>query len=233
VTNAKLANSSLTITAGTGLTGGGSVALGASVTVSLAATGVTSGAYGDFLKIPQLSINAQGQVTAAANLTIPNFLPSGGSAMQGLVPSPGAAAFPSTLRALTDQATWAVVRGQVLGNLYVAANESTSSSSPVFLTTHETFNFTLDQAQTVLIEYGSTVFANSATASLLTYIYLGATLQTSTTYTTAGTGSSQTANLCWSGTLAAGTYTVNIYHATQSGATGNWSNRNTRVTIVM
>lgn len=44
VTNAKLANSSLTVTAGSGLTGGGSVALGASTTLSLAATG-TAGTY--------------------------------------------------------------------------------------------------------------------------------------------------------------------------------------------
>ena len=44
VTNAKLANSSLTVTAGTGMSGGGSVALGSSVTLTNA--GVTSAVAG-------------------------------------------------------------------------------------------------------------------------------------------------------------------------------------------
>src|SRR5712691_4591016 len=42
VTNSKLANPSLTVTAGAGLTGGGNVALGGSTTVSIASAGVTN-----------------------------------------------------------------------------------------------------------------------------------------------------------------------------------------------
>ena len=51
VTNAKLANSSVTVTAGTGLSGGGAVALGSSVTLSNA--GVTSNIAGTGISVDQ------------------------------------------------------------------------------------------------------------------------------------------------------------------------------------
>ncbi|MGH7240605.1 MAG: beta strand repeat-containing protein, partial [Candidatus Saccharimonadales bacterium] len=70
VTNAKLANSSLTITAGTGLTGGGSVALGAATTVNIANTAVTAGTYGDASHVGQFTVNAQGQLTSASSVAI-------------------------------------------------------------------------------------------------------------------------------------------------------------------
>ena len=64
VTNLMLANPSLTVTAGTGLSGGGSVALGNSVTLNLAST-ITAGSCTNC----NLSYNDQGQLTVAANGT--------------------------------------------------------------------------------------------------------------------------------------------------------------------
>jgi hypothetical protein len=63
IPNANLLNSSLTITAGTGLTGGGLVALGGSTTLSLASTAVTPGSY----TYSSITVNAQGQITAASS----------------------------------------------------------------------------------------------------------------------------------------------------------------------
>ncbi len=53
-----------TITAGTGLSGGGNLA--ANRTLALADTGVASGVYGSATAIPILTINAQGQVTSVS-----------------------------------------------------------------------------------------------------------------------------------------------------------------------
>ena len=58
------AASSVTISAGTGLSGGGD--LTANRTLSIANTGVTATSYGGANAIPVLTINAQGQVTSAS-----------------------------------------------------------------------------------------------------------------------------------------------------------------------
>jgi parallel beta-helix repeat protein len=70
VTNAKLANSSLTVTAGTGLTGGGSVSLGGTTTIDLANTAVTIGSYGSASQVATFTVDQQGRLTAAGNTSI-------------------------------------------------------------------------------------------------------------------------------------------------------------------
>ena len=57
-----------TLTAGTGLTGGG--ALSADRSFAIDATGVTAATYGSATQAPQIAINAQGQITSASNVTI-------------------------------------------------------------------------------------------------------------------------------------------------------------------
>ncbi len=70
-----------TVTAGTGLTGGG--ALASNITISVAPggigatqlnnTGVTAGVYGDSSNVPVLTVDANGRVTAATTLPIPSI----------------------------------------------------------------------------------------------------------------------------------------------------------------
>ncbi len=55
------------VTAGTGLSGGGT---SGTVTVNLADTSVTAGVYGSATKTAQLTIDAQGRITSAANVNI-------------------------------------------------------------------------------------------------------------------------------------------------------------------
>jgi len=58
-----------TITAGTGLTGGGNVA--SNVTITLANTAVSPDTYGGGTNAAQVTVDQQGRITAAANVAIP------------------------------------------------------------------------------------------------------------------------------------------------------------------
>ena len=57
-----------TITAGTGLSGGGNLA--SNVTINLADTAVSAGSYGNATLIPQITVDAQGRITSASNVAV-------------------------------------------------------------------------------------------------------------------------------------------------------------------
>lgn len=61
-------STSLTISAGTGLSGGGD--LTTNRTLSIANTAVSAGSYGTASAVPSFTVNGQGQLTAASNTTI-------------------------------------------------------------------------------------------------------------------------------------------------------------------
>ena len=68
VANQHIDHTTVSISAGTGLTGGGD--LTADRTISIANTGVTAATYGTGTAIPQLGINAQGQITTAGAINV-------------------------------------------------------------------------------------------------------------------------------------------------------------------
>ena len=69
VANEHIDHSAVSITAGTGLTGGGNIT--ASRTLDIANTGVTAGTYGSGSVYPVITVNAQGQITAASTQAVP------------------------------------------------------------------------------------------------------------------------------------------------------------------
>lgn len=68
--NTKLTNSSLTVAAGIGLSGGGSVSLGGSTTINLADTAVVANSYGSANSVTTFTVDAQGRLTAAGTTAI-------------------------------------------------------------------------------------------------------------------------------------------------------------------
>jgi hypothetical protein len=68
VVNEHINHSSVSISAGTGLTGGGDIT--SSRTLNIASTGVIASTYGNNAQVPQVIVNAQGQLTSATNVNI-------------------------------------------------------------------------------------------------------------------------------------------------------------------
>ncbi|WP_373997870.1 hypothetical protein [Bdellovibrio bacteriovorus] len=83
------------VTAGTGLSGGGT---SGTVTLNLSNTSVTVGSYGSSTQVPTFTVDAQGRLSAASQVTISGVAPGGvaGGDLSGSFPNPTVAKIQST-----------------------------------------------------------------------------------------------------------------------------------------
>ncbi|MBX2969966.1 MAG: tail fiber domain-containing protein [Cyclobacteriaceae bacterium] len=91
------------ITTGAGLTGGPITTTG---TIALSNTGVTAASYGSATTVPQLTVDAQGRITAVSGITIAGVAPGGvaGGDLTGTYPSPTVANNAITTAKISDGA---------------------------------------------------------------------------------------------------------------------------------
>jgi hypothetical protein len=179
------------VTVGT-LTGG---ATGAGFTIALTTSTVTgtlglarggtnadlSATGGPHFYLKQLSTGAAVTVGAILSGDLPIFVASGASHAGGGVPDPGATAYTNTQRVLTDQSTWAIAKGQIVGFKYTATDESTTSTTYTDLATADSVTFSLDATQDVLVLYHSNTYVSAGAPTEFVYsqVYLDGTAQTS------------------------------------------------------
>jgi len=124
------------VIAGTGLSGGGNLA--SNVTVNLANTAVTSGNYGSATQVAAITIDAQGRITAAANVAV-----SGGGGGTGNVVSN------VVTISVGDNISWANATSVVLSWI--------NNSSNVVTWTNTIYSVTNNNA-TILVNHPSAPF---------------------------------------------------------------------------
>ena len=189
---------SLTISAGTGLSGGGSLA--ANRTLSIANTTVTAAPYGTASAVPTFTVNGQGQLTAASDVTIAiaNTQVSGLGTMStqnaNSVAITGGSITGITDLAIADGGTGASTAGGALTNLGAIGSITSTDGSIVVTPSGTTVNLAVSEASpasTLLTQVRNTT---GATLTKGTVVYIsGATGQISTVSKAIASGDSTSA----------------------------------------
>jgi len=189
---------SLTISAGTGLTGGGSLA--ANRTLSIANTTVNAASYGTASAVPSFTVNGQGQLTAAAdvNIAIANTQVSGLGTLStqnaNSVSITGGSITGITDLAIADGGTGASTAGGALTNLGAIGSITSSDGSIIVVPSGTSVDLAVSAASpasTLLTQVRNTT---GATLTKGTVVYIsGATGQISTVSKALATGDTTSA----------------------------------------
>src|SRR6056300_703538 len=198
-------DSTITITAGTGLSGGGTFttdqATDSSVTVNLADTAVTPGTYGDADNTPQITIDQQGRITSATTVATAGAGGGGGGGGELLIERD---VFTATADQTVFTITSAITSGSntqvYIDGVYQAKSNYTTSGSTVTFSTGVPLGAEVEVVHFISVlskVYTDTFTGDASTVNFtaskdvtdenVTQVYIDGVYQSKDNYTTSGT----------------------------------------------
>ncbi len=157
INNSQLANNSLTVTAGSGLTGGGTVALGGATTMGIMAGGVNN----SMLASPSITINTGSGLSGGGPVALGGSITLSGTGVTSLTGGDGV-----TVSGATGELTLGLGSTLTLANLPVAIN--TENGPLLYADNNGNYFSGLDAGNPGVTGYGNTAGGNGALGGNIT-----------------------------------------------------------------
>ena len=162
------------VATGTGLTGGPITSTG---TISIANTAVTAGTYGSSYEVPQFTVNAQGQLTAAANVSISASAIGAVTSVSGTANEITSSGGQTPVLSLPSALTF--TGKTVTGGAFNMTSATVGSDTVATLTATQTLTGkTISGASNTLTNIGNSSLTNSSITIGSTAVSLGSTITT-------------------------------------------------------